>query len=90
MADQLESTFRTAILEEERQKAQQQGATTFSPRVGIGLVEQLAQVLLRDIGPISTSGHIHQSPHQSDFEQGSHGIGVLIIPSASNQLNTMR
>ena len=60
MADQLETTFRTAILEEDRQKAQAQGeamfyalvgavspsVTSFSPcaRVAIGLVEQLAQV----------------------------------------------
>ena len=33
MADQLESTFGTAILEEERQKAQQQGATVFNANV---------------------------------------------------------
>ena len=65
MADQLESTFRTAILEEERQKAQQQGetmfyvgtispsVTSFSPcaRVAIGLVEQLAQVFCVQSAP---------------------------------------
>ena len=61
MVDQVDSTFRSAILEEERQKAQQQGetmfyalvgaispsVTSFSPcaRVAIGLVEQLVQVL---------------------------------------------
>ena len=33
MADQLESTFRTAISEEERHKAQQQGATKFYANV---------------------------------------------------------
>ena len=50
MADQLKSTFRTAILEEERQKAQQRGETilrvgAMSPSVTIGLVEKLTHVL---------------------------------------------
>ena len=60
IANQLETTFRTAILEEERQMAQRQGeamfyalvgsvtpsVTSFSPcaRIAIGLVEKLALV----------------------------------------------
>ena len=67
VANQLEETFRTAILEEERLQAQSQGeamfyvlvgsispsVTSFSPcaRVAIGLIEKLAQVFCSDSAP---------------------------------------